>query len=563
MKKRISIIVLSILVLAAVIPAQAQMERYFRKSVSLFTLHTPKDMTRSQSKIVYNALLDQLQSMGRFDYNPLPLRPGLNLTQVFGVVKEYAQDKQVERASKQFELMDEHYKEERITGETLDKLIAGAYVLVPSISDYRVSKDVEKKTNKESKDYWVAKLSVDYTLKVEVWNASNIGSDAEPNWEPFMESSFSISGHGSESETFYKKVEVKNVRDEMAEQALEKSLFLLNLQLSKSLRQLEMFKIKASVTSANVKNDVVKFDFGNDVGLRVDDPFKVVYYEKKKDGSKKNVEVAYVKTRKIGKNETQAQILILKNPYKVKPSEIINPGDQIIEHPKMGLNVYFRLGQAPFSIEPDSEGVWMYYNDGVDDYYFESDQEAVSGVPSLAIGAEFDLGQYTGTPELYLFNDYTLLLNFPLLGGIGELGVRKKFYKRQLSANIGAAVGVWGINGYLGDVPFGNNSGASYMYHEKNNPFSDHIPAGSSVWLKGWAPGIGFSGGLSYLVSPEMSFNLDGGYRLYPNINENFWTVEIQDGGHTWEMDMEDIDSAPPSAKIIGAWFSAGLVYNL
>ena len=563
MLKNVKIILGIILVLASINTAQAQIERYFRKSVSLFRMDIPDKMTDYQGRIVYNSLLDQLKSMGRFDYNPIPLRYGTDLTRVFAIAKEYAEDHQLERASQQFELMDDHYKEERITGETLDQIIQGAYVIVPGIQNLSFSRDVKKITDKDGNTRWKAKVGVNYTLKLEIWNAANIGSDEKPNWDPHLEDTISLSTSGSESETFSKKPNTDNVTDKLANGAFENSLFLLNLQMGKALKKLEMFTIKASVTQSDLKKDLVKFDFGADVGLHIDDPFKVIFYERNKAGEKKKVEVAYMKVREVAPRESRAQVLIVHNPYRVKEKELINPGDQVLEHPKMGLNFSFRMSYASLVYQPRSEDYWMYYFDGWDHYYFESDQGPVDGVTGITFGAELDLAQFFGSSELYLFEDNTLLFSFPMMSGLVELGVRKKYYKRRLCGFYGASLGAFGMTGYIGEVPDEINSTKDYMLQRYDDPSSGHIPIGSNMLLTGWTMGVNLSGGINYLFSPEVSLNLDAGYRLYPPIAGGFWTIKAEDGGESWKMEIDEFTAEPPDAKISGLWYSLGFIISL
>ena len=563
MKRNLKIALICLFIISAINPVDAQIERYFRKSVSLFRMDIPDKMTEYQGRIVYNSLLDQLKSMGRFDYNPIPLRSGTSLERVFEIAKAYSEDQQLDRAAQQFELMDDHYKEERITGETLDKIIQGAYVIVPSVRNLSVSRDVKKITDKDGNTKWKAKVGVNYTLELEVWNAANIGSDEEPNWNPYVEDTISLSTSGSESETVSNKPKDDKLKRKLADEAVKNSLFLLNLQMGKALKKLDMFIIKASVTQSNLRKDLVKFDFGADVGLRIDDPFKVIFYEQNKAGKKKKVDVAYMKVREVAPRESRAQVLIVNNPYRVKESELINQGDQVLEHPKMGLNITCRMSYAPLVMQPRSEDYWMYYFDGVDHYEFQSDQGPIDGVTGLTFGAELDLAPFFGNSELYLFEDNTLLFSFPMMSGIAELGFRKKYYKRRLCGFWGASLGAFGMTGYIGEVPIGNNSNADYMLQRYNDHDSGHIPIGSNMLLTGWTMGLNLSGGINYLVTPELALNLDGGYRLYPHIAGGFWTIKAEDGGESWEMEIDEFTAEPPDAKISGLWYSVGFIFNL
>ena len=544
-------------------PLSAQMERYQRKSVSLFRLKLDGEMSFSQGRAVFEALDDQLNSMGRFDINPIPLRPGISLEKVFAIAKEYAESKQLDRAAKQFELMDEHYKEERITGETLDQIINGAYVIVPEIIDYRLSHEVSAFTDKNGNKSWKAKVNVSYGLRIEVWNAENMGTEENPDWKPDLEDTAVIRTVGSETKVFGKKPDSRRAAEDLADEAVNNSLFMLRLQMGKMIKSLEMFTIKAKVTESNLKKDMIKFDFGKDVGLNVDDPFKVVYYEKIGGDQRKKVDVAYMKVREVGDHESRSQALIIYNPDRMKESDLINPGDQVLEHPKMGLNLSVRIGTAPYSISMVEDDTLMHYYDGVDDYYFLSNQGEISSSGSIGLRAELDLAQFGTTSELYLVNDYTLLLNFPLIGAIGEFGIKKKFYKRQFGAFAGAGLGGWYVTGYIGDVPMGNHSYEDYMYQRQGDWSSAHIPVGSSVYLTGWSIGLNLNAGLEYLLSPEMSINFEGGYRLYVPVKDSMWGIEARDGGNTWQMEIDEFEAKPGKADISGLWFTLGFSYSL
>ena len=552
----ISSVLLSYLAICST--AEAQIQRYFRKSVSLFRIQVPADMSRHQGKFVYDALYDQLHSMGRFDYNPIPLRPGISLERLFEIVKQYSEDYQVERAAKQFELLDDHYKEERITGETLDMLIKGTYIIIPKIVNFNISKNVEKHTDQEGSESWKASVSVSYTLEIEVWNAENLGTDENPRWEPYLEDQTSVSTTGSKSKNYSRKVNKDNIAQDMVDDAVKNSLFLLKLQMGKALKELEMFTIKAQVSESNLRKDIVKFDFGRNVGLNIDDPFKVVYYSNQPDGSQKAVEVAYMKVRKTWQEESQAQVLILYNPEHLKESELINPGDQVLEHPKMGLNFVFRSGYAPYSLKPDSTDYYMSYDDGHDEYLFESDQGEISGTAALTFGVELDLAQFTGNSELYLFNDYTLLLNHPMWGGIAELGLRKKFYMRRLGFFYGASLGAFAVTGRVGEVP---TTEEGFMYQHPNG--GAEIPEGADIKLFGWTLGANLTAGFQYLLSPESALTFEGGYRFYAPIDGNMWTVEAEKDSETWEMEINEFEGQPAPADISGAWGTIGLIISI
>ena len=262
--------------------------------------------------------------------------------------------------------------------------------------------------------------------------------------------------------------------------------------------------------------------------------------------------------RKTFRNESQAQVLILNNPYRVKEKELINPGDQVIEHPKMGLNFTCRMSYAPLVMEPRTD--WSEYSNNEDNYYYESDQDPVDGVTGLTFGAELDLAQFTGSSELYLYEDNTLLFNFPMLGGLAEVGIRKKFYKRRLAGFYGASLGAFGMSGYLGEVLiFESNSTNGGLI----TPSNAIIPLGSDLRLTGWTIGLNLTAGINYLFTPEVALNIDGGYRLYPDISGDMWTIEAEHDGDTWELQANEFLAEPPDAKISGLWYSIGFIFSL
>jgi len=535
------------------IAVQAQIESYERKSVSLFQMELAGETTRDQSRVVFRILQDKLESMGRFDINPIPLRQGVSLERVFEIAKEYAESKQLERAGEQFELMDEHYKEERITGETLDKIISGAYIIVPEIVGFSVSKDVEKETDKDGNESWKASVNVNYGLHLEVWNAENQGTFENPIWKPYLEDEATINATGSTTESFGSNKRAHSEAENMTNQAFKNSIFLLQFQMGKTLKTFDMFIIKAKVTQRDMNKDVIKFDFGKDVGLNKDDPFKVVYYEKDTKGNRKKVSLAYMKVRKVEARESRAQPLIIYNPDRIKENDLINPGDQVIEYPKLGLNISVRAGYVPYSLSAALDTAWMYYYDGNDAFYFQSDQDEISGSASMMFNLALDLAQFGAASEFYAVTDVSLLLNYPMFGGIGEIGFKKKFYKRRLGVFLGINAGAVLVGGKIGEVPEGEG-GSTFMYSG-----AEQIPVGAAVHLTGWSLGLNFNGGLEVLLSPEFALTFEGGYRLYMPIEDEQWSIEARHEDETWKLEIDEFEVKPGPADVSGAWFSAGL----
>ncbi|MCK5760779.1 MAG: hypothetical protein KAH33_05765, partial [Candidatus Delongbacteria bacterium] len=114
------IITLTLLLITIVL--SAAMEEYDRKSISIFKMDvTPSAImaTRPDVQQIYDGIFKKFTGMGRFDYNPIPAGV-TNASELFEIVKEYTTDKIEERAGKQWDIKNEYYGSNFVTGENVD-----------------------------------------------------------------------------------------------------------------------------------------------------------------------------------------------------------------------------------------------------------------------------------------------------------------------------------------------------------------------------------------------------------------------------------------------------------
>lgn len=268
------------------------------------------------------------------------------------------------------------------------------------------------------------------------------------------------------------------------EKSFRNSMAGLFAVLKKQLKEMPEFCITAELSM--VSNSAFGFDMGEDTGIHIDHRYKTVVHQS--DGKKKMT--GFGKIRKVKKSYSEAQILI------GKPQE----GDQVIEEPKVGINIAGGFGVAPLHIAISSGDV-------------------VSGSHKcLFLGAEYELGPITNMSEWYTTFNLRIGLPSPekyfyeqvkVSQILLNLGVVKKIYLKRLALNFGGFIGF-------------NSATLTYnIYNE----------------MKGSSIGFTMNAGLEFMITPSLSafggFNLD----MYPNPSE----LEDEDGykydfpdGYAW-----------------------------
>jgi len=471
--KKIVIICLA----AMFITLNAAMEEYDRKSISVFRMSVAPEAlmaTQQDVDLVYKMLFDKFVGMGRFDYNPIPA--GVNdPQQLFSIVKEYAATKIEERAAKQWDIKNDYYGSNFVTGENVDKIINGAYIFFPTLETFVVTK-------KKNSDDFTASMKV----RMDIYSAVNSGTADAPVWDAQLVATVNAVGSNALGALFDINLtgKKKNKRAEAVKSATNGMLMFME----KEVRKVDAFTIKALVTKAEPKKDKISFNFGKNVGVNMDDAYTVGYFQKDDKGNEKFVETGFMKVRKIKDNESESQLLIVTNPKNEKEEDIFNEYDQVYEYPLVGLNIMVGGGISSFK----------YWGDIAPGETIEDAEENIS--PCFGINIEYDIARFINIPELYLNVSADALM--PDIGTIAgdeidisvaiiEFGLTKKFFTRKLGWYMGGDVGYMILTETVNDTDY------------------EYYSVGGKV-----------KGGINYLLSKNLYFDAGAGFRFHGELTD-------------------------------------------
>ena len=364
--------------------------------------------------------------MGRFDYNPIPAGV-TNASELFEIVKEYTATKIEERAAKQWDIKNEYYGTNFITGENVDKIMNGAYILFPKLNAFVVTK-------KKKGDDFTASLSV----SVDIYAGKNTGTVENPVWTPKLVKTITASGSNALGSLFDLNLNPK--KEDKRKKAIKAATNGMLLFLEKELKKVDVFKIKALVTKAEPKKDKIAFNFGKNVGVNVDDAYTLGYFQKNKKGKQVFVETGYMKVRKVKDKESVSQLLIVRNPKNEDENNLFNEYDQCYEYPLVGLNFIPNFGLI------NGFKSWENHPEAPDNF------EEIPGAGSIGLRMEYDIAKFVKIPELYFLVGGDLILTE--IGDISdgtdtfeytpstvlvEGGLAKKFFKRRFAWYLGAS----------------------------------------------------------------------------------------------------------------------------
>lgn len=493
----------------------AAMDEYDRKSISVFKLDViqPGAAMASQQDVdlVYKMIFDKFTGMGRFDYNPIPAGV-TDPAQLFAIVKEYTATKIEERAAKQWDIKNEYYGTNFVTGENVDKILNGAFIFFPTLETFVVTK-------KKDSDDFTCTLSV----ILEIYSAENKGTADAPDWQPKLENTVRATGSNALGNLF--DIGLGGKKKDKRTEAVKSSTNGMLLFLEKEVRKIDAFTIKALVTKAEPKKDKISFNFGKNVGVKMDDAYTVGYFQKDDKGKEKFVETGFMKVRKIKDNESESQLLIVTNPKNEKEEDIFNEYDQVYEYPLVGLNIMVGGGVSSFK----------YWGDRAIGETREDAEENIS--PFFGINIEYDVAKFINIPELYinvsadiltaqLGEDEASTAEEKISTVIAELGLTKKFFTRKLGWYIGGDVG--------------------YMMLTYTDPSDEEFQY--------YSVGGKVKGGMNYLLSKNLYFDAGAGFRFYGELMN-------EDGNEVFEGagDMEGEGWLTPSGFVV----KVGLGYTL
>jgi hypothetical protein len=495
----------------------AAMEEYDRKSISIFRMDVAEAARMASQQdvdLIYQMVFEKFVGMGRFDYNPIPA--GVNdPAALFDIVKEFTATKIEERAAKQWDIKNEYYGSNFITGENVDKILNGAYIFFPTLETFILTK-------KKDSDDFTATMSV----KVDIYSATNTGTLDAPVWSPVLTATVNASGSNALGTLF--DLGLKDKKKDKRVEAVKSAANGMLMFLEKEVRKVDVFKIKALVTKADVKKNEISFNFGKNVGVNMDDAYTVGYFEKDASGKEKYRETGFMKVRSIKQQESVSQLLIVTPQKGTKEADLFNEYDQVYEYPLVGLNIFILGGVNSFKYWGDTE-----IGDSLEDV-----EENISGF--IGLNMEYDIAKFVNIPELYVNISGDLLLAQPGVtpdgyGGeieyetttaIAEIGITKKFFTRQMGYYVGADLG--------------------YM--------SMTLTPGEGDEEKYYSMGGKIKAGINYMINKNLLFDAGAGFRFYSELmNED--DEEVFEGSG----EMEGEGWLTPSGFV----FRVGLGYTL
>jgi hypothetical protein len=381
---------------------------------------------------------------------------------------------------------DEKFGTVVIKGEDFDKIVNSFLVVIPSLSNYSVGIEKTEYQSGLTK-YVVNSYAVDVVIDISFVNVR----------EGKQEAALRISGSGT---------------DENIDKANRKAVENAVSGLAHNIKQLEAFKIKSGVI--RVRGDTVYFEIGGNLGVKSGDEYEVMTkQEVGNTGRIVALPTGLIRVKKVYPDITEARIVLAK--------EKITEGDQLVEVARLGLQLSFYTGVIKVNIPDMNYNIQLVGDLFVppfsSTYTVSLEQKERAFLPEAGLRVSKNLGyRYKG------ILDATALINFPLFGGIGEIGVGTIFNKRRLSFELLAQGGVLYMSTFQKTL---NQNGLSPTFYVDGTAFefkNDPVMTiyGLSVGVKG---GVG----LSYLLKPNSSLRAGISYRLYTPIKN--WRIHIQE----------------------------------
>ena len=398
---------------------------------------------------------------------------------------------------------DEKFGTVVIKGEDFDKIVNSFLVVIPSLSNYSVGTEKTEYTS-ESTTYVVDSYVVDIVVDLTFVNLQE-GSRQE---------SIRISGTGT---------------DENLERANKEAVENAISGLTYNIKQVDAFKIKSGVI--RVRGDTVYFELGKNLGVKPGDEYEVMTKQEiGKTGKIVQLPTGLIRVKNVYPDVTEARIVFQK--------EKITEGDQLVEVAQFGIQASFYTGFMKVDI-PDMSYNFILGNDFefppfTSSYYISLNQNKSQYAPIVGLSIEKSLG--------YRFKgifDATGILNFPLLGGIGELGVGTVFHKRRLSLQLSALGGLFYMTTFQKDLK--QKGILDVLIIEGKTIEFNKDPVlniyGVSVGVKG---GLG----INYRVKRNVALRAAVNYRLYTPIKN--WKIHIEETAGS-PMESVTIDSDSPN----------------
>lgn len=419
---------------------------------------------------------------------------------------------QVEKVKKEG-TYDEKFGTIVIKGEDFDRIVGSFLVVLPSLSNYGVTVE-ETEAILGTKIYMVPSYSVEVVIDIVF---VNVGQGT-------MEESIRIYGTG---------------RDRSFEKANREAVDSAMSSLSYRIKQIEMFRIKSGVIQ--VRGDRVFFELGTNIGVRPGDEYEVLTkHEVGKTGRIVEMPTGLVRVRKVYPDMTEGVVIIER--------ERITEGDQLVEVARLGGNLSFYTGIMKVDI-PDMNYDIILGGDlatpPFTSYFSISlNQRARQYVPLAGISFEKNIGY-----RLKGILDGTALLNFPLLGGIGEIGVGTSIYKRRMSVEFAALAGILYMTTFQKSL---TQNGLSPILIIEGTPID--FLQNPVLNIYGVGAGVKGKASIDFRIKPGASLKAGVAYRLYTPIKD--WRLHIEE---TSGDDKESVDIGSDSENIENTERSEGM----
>ncbi|RKX90912.1 MAG: hypothetical protein DRP84_12405 [Spirochaetes bacterium] len=382
---------------------------------------------------------------------------------------------------------DEKFGTVVIKGEDFDRIVNSFLVVIPVLSNYNV-KDTQIEEVSGSTKYLVNGYTVGVVVDITFINVREGKKEA------------SIRLYGEGTDTDYSAAKKKAVDNAVA-------------QLPYRVKKLDIFKIKSGVLM--VKGDTVIFALGEDMGVRPGDEYEVI--TKHKIGNSNRVvklPTALIRVKRVYPDHSEGRIVYQK--------ERITEGDQLVEVARAGVDISINTGIMKVNI-PDMNYSLVLVDDSFigtvlgNHYYFELNQPSRNYIPEVSLSIAKRLG-YRFKVD---FNGIGML-NFPIWGGIGELGIVTSLYKRRLGIDFGVYGGILYMSTFKkriyqeGILPSISIEGTEIDYDQ--DPYASIY--GLGIGLKG-------STGIEFVVGRNSSVRATVSYRLYTSIKN--WMIHIEE----------------------------------
>lgn len=400
--------------------------------------------------------------------------------------------------AKEAGVYDEKFGTVVIRGEDFDRIVNSFLVVIPSLSRY----NVQVRYQMVKRGFFVyQKKSYEVTAVIDV-SFVNVR-------EGTREESIRITGSSTDASP-----------NRAGTMAVESAVAML----SHRIRQIDAFKIKSGVIQR--KGDTVFFELGSDIGVNPGDEYEVMTQQQiGKTGRTAFLPTGLVRVRKAYHDVSEARIVI--------EDARITEGDQLFEIAKLGIEGSLYVGLMKVSIPDMYYDIVVQEDDGTDSFAMSLNQKAADYAVDAGLRVTKSLG-YTFKGVL----DATAIMNLPLLGLLGEIGVAGSIHSRRFSFELLAGGGVL----YMTTFQKG-------LY--KWSPFEPIIIEGTwidpnnSPMMSIYGLAIGLKGGVgvSYLIDPNISIRAGFNYRLYTPIRN--WNILIEETGGG--MQSVTIDSESPN----------------